>query len=293
MNIIQRQDVPSSSWTAVSQRRVGAAVIHHTAGPRDSMAPRPRAGASWHYLILGSGAIWSDVPEQYAAHHVAAANRWRPSWLLPAPPNAGVSDVNVWSCGIELHYAPQSPFNEVPTPAQTAALRELLADLERRHGRLPVVGHGQLQLDRWPSEPHGLEWNDLGLTRDAEGTYWRTATPLPPTPPQEEPMPTPEQQLVLDAAARHGLDAAGIDQMAGITAELQRQLDGQTYNLSLAQAERDAIAADAERLRAALAACQAELDGRPTAPAVASASVQVTLSSGHTLTVPLMALGSG
>jgi len=92
----------------------------------------------------------------------------------------------------------------------------------------------------------------------------------------------------------------------GILRELQSQLEGQTYNLGLAQAERDAQAAEVTRLRedvlvpleAELAAvkqqrdaCEARWQAAQDAPLVgATAHLDVTLRwpDGRTATLPLM-----
>lgn len=149
----------------------------------------------------------------------------------------GVSDINWCSLGIEITYAPQD--GEFPTDAQHAALRMLLHHLYARFGRLPVVGHGEIDKSKWPTEPHALNWTAAGLgPPENEGRFLT----------QEDAL-TPEQQRILDAAARHALDDAGIDHMMGINKTLGEQVQGLEYVKTQAQAERDQWMAEAERLR--------------------------------------------
>lgn len=61
---------------------------------------------------------------------------------------------------------------------------------------------------------------------------------------------TPEQQRILDAAARNGLDDAGIDNVMGINRLLGEQKTSLEELLRTSQAETAAQAAEAERLRA-------------------------------------------
>lgn len=60
---------------------------------------------------------------------------------------------------------------------------------------------------------------------------------------------TPEQQRILDAAARNGLDDAGIDNMVGINRLLGEQKTSLEELLRTSQGETAAQAAEAERLR--------------------------------------------
>lgn len=83
----------------------------------------------------------------------------------------------------------------------------------------------------------------------------------------EEEQVSPEQQRILDAAARHGLDDAGIDNMMGINQTLGEQRDSLEELLRTAQVERDAQATEAARLRALVTA----------APGAGVKRVEVTL----------------
>lgn len=155
-------------WTEgpVRSRTIRGIVLHHTA---TSVVPTPRYEGSWTYCIDADGTVYQDVPEDHIAHHVARTDRWRPWWVEDSP--LPVSAANWSSLGIELVYAPQD--REEPTVAQYAALQALLADIYARRGGVPVVGHGALQVDKWPTEPHGLDWERAGFgPRESDGRWW-------------------------------------------------------------------------------------------------------------------------
>jgi hypothetical protein len=162
-------------------------VLHHTGVSFD---PTVRREGSWAWLV-GKNTLYRDVFEDDIAHHVAATDRWLPPWVEPSP--YAVSDVNWCTIGVEITYAPQN--GEVPNDFQYTTLRALLADIFERYGVLPVVGHGQLQLDKWPTEPHGLDWARLGF--GPFETNW--GYPWLGTPPEddEEAMLTPDERDAL------------------------------------------------------------------------------------------------
>lgn len=86
---------------------------------------------------------------------------------------------------------------------------------------------------------------------------------------EQEEMVTPEQQRILDAAARNGLDDAGIDNMMGINRLLGEQKTSLEELLRTSQAETAAQATEAERLRQLVTA-------QPSAVDVARVSVTLT-----------------
>lgn len=186
--IIER-DVPMSACTAAPGRPIRGVVLHHTATQFD---PFPASGGSWHYLVRRDGTIYGDVSVQHAAHHAASTDVWRPPWVVPSQVN--VSDINWSSIGVEITYAPQAPYYETPNGDQHWALRVLMQDLYARFGPLPVVGHGQIQSDKWATEPHGLDWYACGLTvQDSWGRWLGAEVPVPPD------TPTPgEDETVVD-----------------------------------------------------------------------------------------------
>lgn len=193
MNLVDR-NVPISACTVAPGRPVAGIVLHHTAGQSD---PFPLRGASWHYLVARDGqTVFRDVDEAHAAHHAGATDRWRPNWVQPSP--VGVSDINWCSCGIEITYAPQ--FGEVPSAAQHQVLKELLHHLYAAHGPLPVVLHGEIDLNKWPSEPHGLNLALAGLSERGADGHW-LLHPIG----EEDVAISPEDQAILDVM--HGLGA--------------------------------------------------------------------------------------
>jgi hypothetical protein len=161
------RNIPLDASTPVPRppRPIKGIVLHHTAG---SGLAFPTRGGSWHWIVDKDGTIYRDVSEENCAHHVLAGDRWTPSWVVPSP--VGVSNINYCTVGIEIVYAPQN--GEVPTAAQHASIRRLLASIYGRYGRLPVVGHGQLQRDKWETEPHALDWTKAGLgPLDTDGRW--------------------------------------------------------------------------------------------------------------------------
>jgi hypothetical protein len=233
MNVYQ-QAVPPDAFTPYPSRPITGLCLHHTAG---TGLPAPQKGASWHRIIDRAGNIWLAVDPRHAAHCIGNTNRWRPPWVLPSP-DGRTSDANYCTLNYEILYAPQAPYYQVPNEAQEAALRFQLAEDYRRFGRLPVVGHGDVDSDKWPTEPHGLRWAAIGCgERTVNGRYF--------TMPPEEPVITPDQQSILDSAARQ--TAAGntianggdLDWWIGTWQQLDRDKKDLARLLATAQGERD------------------------------------------------------
>lgn len=155
-------------FTAIPKRKIAGVVLHHTATTYDIDTTQSLGG--WHWLV-GKQALYRDVPESSAAWHDARTDRWRPPWVTNTPPKyQPLSDINSCSIGIEIAYAPQD--EELPSAIQYARLRALLQDIYYRRGQLPIVGHGETDSTRWPTEPHGLDWTRLGCgPRGAQGRY--------------------------------------------------------------------------------------------------------------------------
>ena len=174
MKVVDRE-VALSACTPASGRPIRGVVLHHTAG---SSAPQCQRGASWHYCVDKDGTIYRDVSEQNVAHTTGATDRWRPAWVVAGP--GTTSDINWCSIGIEIVYAPQD--GEAPTDSQYDSVKVILADLNARYGRLPIVGHGQVDRSKWETEPHGLSWLRLGLgENDGRNGRWISAGEAPPT----------------------------------------------------------------------------------------------------------------
>lgn len=146
-------------------RPIRGICLHHTATQFD---PVPRSAGSWHWLVAADGSLIRDVAEEDIAHHAGATDRWRPGWVTMSP--VGVSDVNWCSIGVELTYAPQD--GQVPSDAQHAALNMLLLHLYGRYGPLPIVGHGEIDRSKWPTEPHALNWTAAGIGPPDNAGRW-------------------------------------------------------------------------------------------------------------------------
>ncbi|MCR4339661.1 MAG: N-acetylmuramoyl-L-alanine amidase, partial [Gemmatimonadaceae bacterium] len=159
----QRQIIqkPSPNATQIPGRQIRGIVLHDTEGSEAATIyefTRNRR-ASAHYLVAQSGRITQFVLDAGAAWQVRAADRNRPDWLDPAPPNNGVSDVNACTIGIELELLPTDASGAYPAE-QIAALKWLVGNLRAKYrlGLERVVTHGWLQSDR--ADPRGwrMEW---------------------------------------------------------------------------------------------------------------------------------------
>ncbi len=168
--LIRQQYVPYDARTYYPRRPITLIGLHHTAGSIHAGLPQPRRGASWHRLFAADGVIWEAVATGYAAHHIGATDRWRPPEVLRCP-NGLVSGINYCSLGYEIQYDPS--IGESPTDAQYESLRWQLAQDFDTYGMIPYVGHGECDLSRWPTEPHALDWERVGLRiHTAVGHLW-------------------------------------------------------------------------------------------------------------------------
>ena len=233
MNLIDR---PATHSTPFSDRPIRGGVLHST--QTDQTVTTFQSAGGWHWQIDRDGTVYRDCDESQAAWHVRASDRWRPSWVVPCP-GAVTSDVNYSSVGIEIVSGPVAQSGATPyTDAQYAALAELIADIHSRYGPLPWVGHGELQRDR--TDPVAFDWTRAGFgLNDGQAGHQYTA-------------PAPQEADVTDA--ERAVMQATIDNQAGLIAELDGQVSSLTWLLGLAQGERDAAAAEADRLRAEVAA---------------------------------------
>ena len=183
-------------YTALSGRVVRGIVLHHSGG--SSAIDTFQSLGGWHWMI-DKARLYKDVPEELAAWHDAATDRWRPPWVPYGAGRRGgtqlVSDINAVSIGIEIVYAPQK--GEQPNDYQYTTLTALLSDLHGRYGSLPTVGHGETDLNREITEPTSLDWTRVGFgTHNADGRYW-----APPAAPPE--VPTLETSVLSDAELEH------------------------------------------------------------------------------------------
>jgi hypothetical protein len=202
--LVIERTVPRNCYSEARNRPVRGVFWHHTASAFD---PFPSPSGSWHYLITRAGDIYVDVPVRHVAYTVKNTDRWRPPWVVRGP--GGFSDANWCGVQVEVTFAPQQ--GQTPTVAQHDAARFLVDTiLIPRFGRLPSVGHGQVQPDKWPTEPHGWSWARAGWEPDGPLPFasyrYRGFTPPPDPPAQEEDMPLPTP--VLDDARLVAAQAA-------------------------------------------------------------------------------------
>ncbi|MEK6592759.1 MAG: N-acetylmuramoyl-L-alanine amidase [Pseudomonadota bacterium] len=134
-----------------SERRPNFVILHHTSGHSTARAlstlADPASEVSAHYLIARDGKIYYLVDELKRAWH-AGASYW-----------GGNRDLNSASIGIELDNSGVEPYAE----AQIAALLELLADLQARHG-IPTanfLGHGDVAPGRKVDPGAQFPWRRL------------------------------------------------------------------------------------------------------------------------------------
>jgi hypothetical protein len=189
MQYIDRKATVHRTFFANRPRIAG--VLHDTESLNDLTVDKSAGG--WNWLVGREAVIYRDIDERYAAWHVEATGhtpgsiletRWRPNWLLPCPGGL-VSDINYCTIGIEIVSHQQYRDAGVPyTDQQYLALAILLADIQSRYGRIPWVGHGQLQTNR--TDPVGFDWGKAGFGsfHAGIGYFWDglAPTPLPPQP---------------------------------------------------------------------------------------------------------------
>lgn len=172
---IVQQSYPADSYAAYpanKPRPIRGVGLHHTA---TTLLASPHRGGSWHYQIDRDNVatIYKAIPVEHAAHHIGQTDKWRPAWVTPDPTHQ-VSDINYCSIGIEIVCAPQAPYNQGITAAQHNALSYLLSLIYAKYGSLPIIGHGEVDSSRWPTEPHSLSYSlaDIGPSVDSLGRFY-------------------------------------------------------------------------------------------------------------------------
>lgn len=183
MNFPQ-QPTPTNAYAHYANRPIRGIFPHHTA---TTQRPTPRLGSSWNHLIDRDPAatIYQAVPLEGAPHCVLKTDLWRPPWIVRCP-DGRVSDANYCGLHVEIVYDPSSPNNQLPTSAQVQSLGTLIDYYYDLYGPLPIVGHGEVQSDKWRTEPH--PWPDVyvaQLNLSDKGVYGRFRLT---TPPQEAPV---------------------------------------------------------------------------------------------------------
>jgi len=165
MNLIER----STTYKTVVLYHPIIGIVLHDTETLNLATPHPQG--SWHYEIDRDGQVYQYCdPEHDMAWHVAACDRWRPLWMLKSP--YLVSDANYCTLGIELvSHQTYRDAGEPYTQQQYDSLNELMAYLYGRYGRLPTVGHGEMQRDR--TDPVLFDWERAGFDECIEyDRYW-------------------------------------------------------------------------------------------------------------------------
>jgi hypothetical protein len=166
-------DRPTHHYDRADRGRVVTGFVLHST--ETAVLATPHADGSWHYQIDRDGTVYAEVPEAHIAWGVRDADRWRPDWIdAQGYPNSPVNPctIHVEFVGNKAHRAAGTPY----TAAQYAAVGPLLDGVRSRHGNRPVVGHGQLQLDR--TDPPQFDYARAGLVWRGDGYY--PAAEVPP-----------------------------------------------------------------------------------------------------------------
>lgn len=165
MKIKQFIQASSKNYTNGRKRAIDTIVIHYTATNASALNnlkyfSRPGAGASAHYFIDRDGGIYQSVREIDTAWH------------------AGNGTMNARSIGIENVSAGQDF-----TPAQIAALRDVVTDIMRRY-KIPasrVIRHHDVTGKACPAPyVNDAKWKRL----HSQITTPKTVTKQAPTPTQ-------------------------------------------------------------------------------------------------------------
>ena len=153
-------DTPSPNFDARSLP-ISMIVLHYT-GMQDAESAiarlrAPEAKVSCHYLVAEDGTVLRMVDEAERAWH-AGRSHWR-----------SIEDVNSASIGIEI-VNPGHDWGYRPFPdEQIAAVMELVADIQKRHGitRGNIVGHSDIAPARQRDPGELFPWGTLARPRPA------------------------------------------------------------------------------------------------------------------------------
>jgi len=212
---VTRVSTPYFTDTGKRGRIIYGVVIHDTES--DNLVA-PTANGSWHYEVDRAGKLWQYIDEADVAWHVRACDEWWPPWLPEERPWPA-SAANCWTVGIELVSSARYRAQGMPyTQEQYRALHVLFTDLYRRLGRLPVVSHGSLQLDR--TDPVQFVYAFAGLHWAADTNDGYRYYPLLEDTGEDEDVGLIEELNAQVAALR-----TEVGNLNGVNSELQRQVD--------------------------------------------------------------------
>lgn len=149
----------SGKYVSYPNRPHRGVFLHHTADQAAPPDPIPSNTGSWGVLFPDRDEIIIQAKPDWATFSVLKTDIFRPTWLL-ACPNGRVSDANYSADHWEIEYAPQAPYFEQPSQRQIDNVIWYASHMHLPiYGAVPFLGHGQVQSDKWPSEPDGFPWN--------------------------------------------------------------------------------------------------------------------------------------
>ena len=152
-------DFPGATWLPATayrkgrRRRIGAIILHSSDGSVEGdLATLTGPRVSAHYYVTRCGHLYQLVREADTAYHAGTVRK--DSWS------------NAATIGIEQEH--RDGLQDWPA-AQVRAVAELVADIRRRRGELPVLSHAVVAAPRGrKQDPAGYPWALLsGLVRAA------------------------------------------------------------------------------------------------------------------------------
>lgn len=125
---------PSPNHNDRKGQAVKVIVLHADASPNEkgclSWMQSSESKVSYHVLIGRDGTVYTCVPYDRRAWH-AGKSEWN-----------GIKDVNGISIGVS--FSNKNDGKEPLTEKQKAACKEVLADIRKRFGNLPVTTHAKV-----------------------------------------------------------------------------------------------------------------------------------------------------
>lgn len=160
---IVQQYAPPSSYRVYPNRPITYIGAHHAADPLGGNVPTPKAGSSWHRLFRLDHVIYHTVPTNAAAHCILKNDLWPNHPSILRCPDGAVSNANYCGLQYEIEYNPADPNFEAPTQSQIEDFKWQVRQDYALFGVIPILPHGMLQSDKWPSEPHLFPWAEAGF----------------------------------------------------------------------------------------------------------------------------------